>query len=171
MNAIEQKCYFYTYEVPNHSEVKNKILEAIASEGVFSLEVSDQKIFNSDWHLHANHNRPYVQHFYPVIEKHVQKLTETVGMPPNINLSLRNFWFQQYKEGDCHGWHIHGSAVFSNVYYVDLPDGAAKTSFKVDGKEFEIEVSEGQILTFPSCFLHCSKPNPTGVKTVISFNY
>ena len=60
--------------------------------------------------------------------------------------------------------------MFSNVYYVELPDGAAKTSFLVGGEELSVEVEEGCILSFPTTLLHCSKPNKGGRKTVVVAN-
>jgi uncharacterized protein YjlB len=171
MKQVIQNCPFYLYKVPNHIELKKKILKAIADAGIFSIGLPDQKIFNTDWHLPPNHNRPYFEHIHPVIQKHNAELIKTTGVPADSGLDLKNYWFQQYKEGDCHGWHIHGGAVFSNVYYVDLPNEAVKTTFKNGEETFEVPVEEGHILTFPACFLHCSKPNKADIKTVISFNY
>ena len=38
-------------------------------------------------------------------------------------------------------------------------------------KEFDIDVQEGDILTFPSSYLHCSKPNKSDfTKTIIGFD-
>ena len=90
--------------------------------------------------------------------------------PDNLR-TYNQVWYQQYKKGDYHGWHRHPNNTFSNVYYVSLPKNSASTSFRYSGKEFEINVKEGQILTFPSYLEHCSKPNPSDqIKTVISFN-
>jgi hypothetical protein len=171
MKQVPQSYPFYVYDVPNHTEVKQRILNGISSMGVHSLVEEDQRIANTDWHLSVNYLRPYYEELKNILSAHTQALNLEAKLPEAISLNLRNYWFQQYAEGDYHGWHIHENSIFSNVYYVNLPTGAAKTSFKVAGKEFEVEVAEGQILTFPSCFLHCSKPNQVGTKTVISFNY
>ena len=61
--------------------------------------------------------------------------------------------------------------MFSCVYYAALPEGASLTTFKLLGKEFSIEVKEGQVLVFPAPFLHCSKPNQSNAeKIVVAFN-
>jgi len=61
--------------------------------------------------------------------------------------------------------------LYSNIYYLDLPEGTSKTTFKFIDKEFEVDVEEGDILTFPGSMLHCSKPNTSEhTKTVIAFN-
>ena len=170
MKQIPQTCEFYLHDVPNHAEVKHQLLDGIRAMGTHSFIEGLDKISNTDWHLKPDCYRPYFQHLHPIVTPHLRTIGQRVGVPEGI-LNMSGYWFQQYLEGDYHGWHIHENSVFSNVYYVDLPEGASKTSFKLGGKEFEVPVKEGQILTFPSCFLHCSKPNSAGIKTIISFNY
>jgi hypothetical protein len=171
MKQIAQKCNFYLYKVDTHAEIKPKILSDIASMGVHSLIEHDQKISNSDWQLSRNYSRPYIQRIEGLISQHLAKLTQIANIPTNSSLNFNNYWFQQYAEGDYHDWHIHKNSTYSNVYYVDLPQGAAKTTFRFREEEFSVDVEEGYILTFPSSFLHCSKPNKASTKTIISFNY
>lgn len=171
MKRIPQPCEFYLYDVPNHAELKVKILEGIYTTGKHSVMNFVDKISNTDWHQSPSVLRPYFQHLHPVINVHIADLRHTIGLPDYTALDLTNYWFQQYEEGDHHQWHTHPNSTFSNVYYVDLPEGAVKTSFKFAGNEFEVDVKEGQILTFPACFLHCSKPNKKATKTVVAFNY
>jgi mannose-6-phosphate isomerase-like protein (cupin superfamily) len=172
MKEIPQTYPFYLYDVPIHSEIKSLILEGIKSMGTRSVTTAGQQISNTDWYLSERYPRPYFEYLKLVTDVHLNLIMQATDFcNADIELKLLNYWFQQYEESDRHSWHIHEYSVFSNVYYVDLPNGAAKTTFKVSGKEFEVEVAEGQILTFPSCFQHCSKPNKVGTKTVISFNY
>jgi hypothetical protein len=171
MKRIPQNCEFYLYDVPNHAELKETILKSISDMGVHSLFDSENKISNTDWHLNPNYERFYFQNIREIISTHLGNIMQTHSMPNGEVLGLLGYWFQQYEEGDYHKWHSHGNCMFSNVYYLDLPEKAVKTSFILAGKEFEVPVKEGQILTFPSCFIHCSKPNKVGTKTVVSFNY
>jgi hypothetical protein len=171
MKRIPQTCEFYLYDVPDHAELKEKILRGISDMGSHSLVEGQEKISNTDWHLGSGYDRPYFNHLIPLFNAHLTNVMDLSGVPKHTPLTLNNYWFQQYAEGDYHKWHIHQNSMFSNVYYVDLPEGASKTSFSFAGESFEVDVKEGQILTFPGCFLHCSKPNPVGVKTIISFNY
>ena len=61
--------------------------------------------------------------------------------------------------------------MFSNVYYAKLPNKEIKTSFRLHGEEFNFDVKEGQILTFPSCFQHMSPENTFDEsKVVVAFN-
>ena len=143
-------------------------MKSIASMGVHSLVDADQQLCNSDWHLSPTFNRPYFEDVKSVLTTHLDILNRATDMPKP--LSIGAYWFQQYAQGDYHTWHMHPNCVFSNVYYVDLPDGGSRTTFKVNNNTFDVPVNEGQILTFPSCFVHCSMPNKVGTKTVIAFN-
>jgi len=170
-------CCVYVSEVAGHMHFKSNILNSIKKYGCYGIYKGEkdlgQSIFNTDWHLSNafyNKNSEYTSIINNIIGEHTEALTHFLRYVDPI--SCENIWFQQYKRNDFHGWHRHERSVFSNVYYVDLPDNASKTSFRFLGKEFSIEVKEGQILTFPSFIEHCSKPNPSDkIKTVISFNY
>jgi hypothetical protein len=170
MQFIEQSFPFIITDVKKHNKIKPLILKDIESIGKHSLIEDDQKISNSDWYLPSNIERTYFSHITDTIFELRNNIVKQFNYStPSTNLQ---FWFQQYEKGDHHGWHVHFGCMFSNVYYVDLPEGASKTSLKVLDKEIEVDVKEGQILTFPSCFLHTSKPNKSEkVKTVIAVNF
>lgn len=163
-----QNVPFLISSVENHAEIKDKILDTISQMGVNPLTTPFENLTNTDWHLDPNIFRPYYSLASPVMNKIAAEVTKHFDYVEP--LTIINYWFQQYEAGDYHNWHVHCRSLFSNVYYVDLPDGAAKTSFKMVNTEFEIAVKEGDVLTFPSCFLHSSKPNTVGGKTVIAFN-
>lgn len=166
---IMQECPFVKISVSNHKELKPKILDAIGQMGTHSMFYQEQRISNSDWHLNPQTKRPYYEIVYPIIEKHIHSLKTSLNM--DYELIVTNYWFQQYEKKDCHPWHTHGACVFSSVYYVELPSDASKTKFRMLGKEFELDVMEGDILTFPSFYEHCSAPNNSNKrKTIVSFN-
>ena len=81
-----------------------------------------------------------------------------------------NSWFQQYEKNSYHEYHNHPQSNFTNVYFMELPDTNFKTVIKIENKEYEYSVKEGQLITFPAHLLHTSKPNGNERKTVISFN-
>jgi len=153
---------------PAHSDIKPRILEAIHVMGEFSYKGVNNSIFNTDWHLAANVVRPYFDVVRSTIAEHV----EAIRVDQKYDtVSVGSVWFQQYKKGDFHGWHNHSQCTFSSVYYVDLAGGTPKTSFLYNGVEFDVEVSEGDILTFPSYLAHKSGVNASeNIKTVIAFN-
>jgi hypothetical protein len=159
---------FFIKTIENHTHLKPKILESIKEMGTHKINVPGENIFNSDWYLSRDFVRPYTDLVMPIMLNTVEEISVYFGYKQH--LFLRNWWFQQYAVGDHHDWHIHEDTLFSSIYYVDLPNGTAKTTFRAAGKEFEMCAEEGDVLTFPSFFEHCSRPNKVGLKTVISFN-
>ncbi len=150
-----------------HHQIKQKILDAILSMGIHSNIECGQKISNTDWHLSPNTKRPYWEIIASLLEQHHSSIEGNFTTGKKIQ--TRNYWFQQYGLNDFHEWHLHDSA-FSNIYYVELPYGSA-TTFRSTAGEFTINVEEGDLITFPSIFEHCSKPNKNNeTKTVIAYN-
>lgn len=170
MNIITQKLELLTFDVENHSDIKQPILNAISSMGLHSNIDNNQSISNTDWHLNGNVYRPYFDYIDPIIKNISKEIQLMLQIPEQIQLI--NYWFQQYKKDDFHTWHIHGGCNFSCVYYVNLNDDNAKTTFRLlNGSEFTVDVKEGNILIFPSYLPHTSKSNNSDVvKTVIAFN-
>ena len=161
---------FLLYEVKNHLEIKNKILNTINEMGCYSYINKNQQISNSDWQLTRDFKRPYLEFVLNIFKDVVFYVNEKFEYTEEP-VQVINYWFQQYNYGDYHTWHKHSDGILSCVYYVNLTDDNSKTSFKLFDKEFEIEVKEGTVLIFPSFLNHCSKPNKSkNKKTVISFN-
>ena len=162
-------CQLFISDVNKHLIFKKWFIDYLSKSIIFSSsDRNEGSIFNSDFFIPTFHNE-YHNIVFPIINDHTLSLSSFLGYV-NKPLQIENFWFQQYKKGDSHTWHRHGS-IFSNVYYVDLPEDSSKTSFRFRGEEFEVDVKEGQILTFPSYLEHCSKPNLSDkIKTVIAFN-
>lgn len=146
--------------------LKQDILDAITQKGKYSMEVADQKISNTDWHLRPEHARPYWDIVLPAISDPLMEFAADLEGRLNID----NYWFQQYETGDYHGWHRHANSMFNCVYFVELPTPQAATKFKFNGEEFTVPVSEGDLLVFPSYLLHQSAPSSEGRKTVVAIN-
>ena len=154
----------YLSTVDNHSSIKESILEQIASMGDHRFG----NISNTDWHLSTETNRPYYDIVKPLIDKHNEEIRTLLGYN---TISMENYWFQQYKTGDFHEWHVHNKCLFSNIYFVNLTGDNPKTRFGYLGEEFYVPVEEGTILTFPSYLHHRSPENTSSEKkTVISWN-
>ena len=167
MEIIDKGVPFIINEAEDHHNIKQLILHQIDEMGKYSFRNNIQSISNTDWHLPPNAKRYYFNTFNTLFNKTNIKLSKVL----NMELKLLNYWFQQYEYMDYHNWHVHGDCMFSNIYYLELPKESSKTTFRIMKNEFEIDVKEGQILTFPSCFEHCSKPNFSNErKTVISYN-
>ena len=101
-----------------------------------------------DWDLSANPHRPWVKIFLPVFLENLQEIIISLGY---LKLNIKNVWYQQYLEGDTHGWHIHGEH-FTGVYYLEFPEGCSKTEIvsPYDLKVTKIDVVEGDFVIFPA---------------------
>lgn len=163
--------YFFVYDVENHLQIKDKILNAIDTEPLKPASSCNEKIFNTNYSKRVQ-NTSSNQHLNNIFMDVMKKHSEEIGKVLNYDcINIRNYWYQQYKYNDYHGWHVHGGVLFSNIYYVDLKNESSGTTFEFLDKEFDIEVKEGQILTFPAFLRHCSKPNKSyDTKTVFVFN-
>jgi hypothetical protein len=183
VRSADVSCNILMTKVPNHDYIKQeflKLLENIPIIGVDDRHLKkninklplSQKISNTDFFYSNHKNSAYLKYrdlVSPIFDRHNQKITEYLqyGYP----ILTANMWFQQYSKNDYHGWHRHCDCIFSNVYYVDLSSNSSRTTFRHNGTEFELDVEEGMIITFPSFLEHCSKPNMSDyTKTVISFN-
>lgn len=159
---------FFVTKVSNHTQAKKAILEAIEQQGCYGFKNDAQQISNTDWHLSPTFNRPYMNIAGSILAGHLELLKTNYGYD---SVSLKNYWFQQYKKGDYHSEHTHPSCSFSSIYYVDFGKDSPRTNFIYKGKTFSFEVEEGNIISFPSFLIHFSPENQSKhVKTVISFN-
>ena len=173
MEMIKREFPFLLFDVNGHNQIKPILIDLINLTDSSPISNAPQEqISNSDWNNINCKQRPYLNAAMSIFSGVIQQIPDALAyndLPIDGEVSM---WFQQYKTGDYHGWHLHGRAAFSSVYYLDLPDGASFTSFRSMGEEFDVPVAEGQILVFPSCFEHCSKPNKSKkTKTVIAANF
>jgi hypothetical protein len=162
---------FIKFRVEQHYDIKQALLDKITSMGIYSLIDKNQSISNTDYHLNESmyYNRQYTKLFAPILSSNFNKLKNYFKMTEDIIQG--KLWFQQYKKLDYHNWHIHPWSNLSGVYYLDLPNGASKTTFRIGETEFQVDVSEGDILIWPAWIPHTSKPNQSEhTKTVIAFN-
>ena len=83
-----------------------------------------------------------------------------------------SIWFQVYAKNDFHITHTHPQCNFSNVLYIELPDNNLTTNiYDLSDNKIDINIEEGNIVTFPSFYRHNSPKNTTDKsKIVISFN-
>jgi hypothetical protein len=165
-SALLRKLVFIS-KVGDFAARKYKILETIDSMAEKPLfDAPGQWTFNTDWDS-RNDIRPYHDTFLPPVMQHSENLMRSLG---GEGFQIKNYWFQQYRKGDYHNWHSHPGCMFSSVFYIELPEGTA-TKFKIYGEEHELDVQEGDIVSFPSALFHASLPNQSNHrKTIISFN-
>ena len=102
----------------------------------------------------------------------MENLQEVIASIGYAKAVIKNVWYQQYLEGDTHGWHIHGQH-YTGVYYLEFPEGCSKTEIcsPFDLTKKQIDVVEGDFIVFPAHCIHRGLPNKKIRKTIVSFNF
>ena len=174
MTLIEFKTYLFHSNIERHKEIKNQLLDLFKTnkESLYDREKGqNDNIHSLDWNNSKNTSRKWVQLFYPILQKKLNEMIEPSGLS---KCTIYDVWFQQYKKEGTHGWHTHGSN-YTGVYYLNLHKDNPSTEILLPTdplKKRTIEVNEGDIIIFPSYFIHRSPLNKsTNSKTIISFNF
>lgn len=158
----------------NHNAIKDELLRLIdKTNSEFSQH--DGESITTDWYVsnqgadRSDYFDLFLKHFQPVLNDYMNNI---VGYP-DCPWFVSGKWFQQYKTGGTHNWHIHAHCAYSCVYYLEHPkDGPGTEFIKPFFKlPFTIYPNEGDLLIFPSIWKHRSPPNNShSRKTVIAFN-
>ena len=160
-------------KIKEHLEIKNSILSEIEKSSDGDLEQKDpfytDSISKLDWNISDKLDRPWLKIFLPVFIKNLQEVLDNLGY---FKAVIKNVWYQQYLEGDTHGWHIHDDH-FTGVYYLEFPEGCSQTEVvsPYDFKAVKINATEGDFIVFPSHYIHRGLPNTKKRKTIISYNF
>jgi hypothetical protein len=167
---------FYTIgPLLNHNEIKQQVLDSLDHAQTDTLVMHDSYYNDSvnklDWSQAQDFSRPWVKLLKPHIEDYLNKLAVALGYQSSI---IDEFWFQQYVNGDMHGWHTHGSN-FTGVYYLELDNNSPKTEIiepSKQNKKIVLDVKEGDIVMFPSYTIHRAPVINNDIrKTIVSFNF
>ena len=160
-------------KIKNHFKIKDKILSEIDKCDDDDLNAVDSyhtdSISKLDWNKSSDTERPWVKIF---LSEFCEDVKEIVSSMCYNRINIKQMWYQQYLEGDTHGWHIHGQH-YTGVYYLEFPEGCSQTeivspyNFKVK----KIDVVEGDFIVFPSHYIHRGLPNTKKRKTIISYNF
>ena len=173
-----KKFFIYTPVIvdsfPLHKRIKKGLLKALAdSKGDpyknITSTMSDD-LSKTDWPLSGDFSRPWVKKYGPMIKKFLSKHALHLGYR---KLDISRLWFQQYKQQQTHGWHGH-ARNYTGAYYVELPKNSEPTQILFPqnlDKTFSVNVKEGDMILFPSYFIHRSPPLKNNKrKTIISWN-
>ena len=152
--------YFLT-KLKNYEDINKHYLNKINKGPVHSYG----SIYNTDWHIQSHINYSY---FINEIKEHLDEMVKFLSVK---ECEMHNIWFQQYKKYSSHEWHTHGKANYTNVYYLELGKNKTQIRDPFTKKTININVSTGDLLSFPAFLLHTSPPlKKQYTKTVFSFN-
>ena len=157
--------------IKNHFKIKNEILSEIDKCNDDNLNAVDSyhtdSISKLDWNKSSDTERPWVKIFLPEFCEDVKEIISSMCYN---RINIKQMWYQQYLEGDTHGWHIHGQH-YTGVYYLEFPDGCSKTEVcsPYNLKTKQIDAVEGDLIVFPAHFIHRGLPNKKIRKTIVSF--
>ena len=178
-----EECICQT-DLDGHFRIKKTVLDYIDDIKIVGndpdqtasdrLEQNDDyhnhRVSKLDWAVSTDFERPWVKEFLPYFIVTIGKILPENGY---LGMDMKQIWFQQYLEGDRHGWHIHGDH-YTGVYYLEYPKSAAKTqicspynlrSQKIEG------VEEGDMIIFPAHWIHRGLKNGKDRKTIVSYNF
>ena len=160
-------------KVEKHSLIRDKILKEISYTQDGSLNAKDRyfndRISKLDWDYCRDFSRPWTKIFVPEFIETVEPMIASMGY---TSIRIIDMWYQQYMEGDTHGWHVHGQH-FTGVYYLEHPEGCSKTEIcsPFDLKSQTVDIVEGDCIVFPAHWIHRGQPNTGNRKTIVSFNF
>tara|TARA_B000000557_G_scaffold161107_1_gene130695 strand:- start:40 stop:651 length:612 start_codon:yes stop_codon:yes gene_type:complete len=160
-------------KIKEHLEIRDSILSEIDKSSDGDLEKKDSfytdSISKLDWNMSDKLNRPWLKIFLPAFTKNLQEIIANLGY---FRAVVNDVWYQQYLEGDTHGWHIHDDH-FTGVYYLEFPEGCSQTEVisPYNMKAVKINATEGDFVVFPSHYIHRGLPNTKKRKTIISYNF
>jgi hypothetical protein len=160
---------YYKRPVESHRLFKEDILKAISTTpSLYNTTPIENHL--TDYHISTSLKRDYDQLVMPAIIEHTKSFENHYKFG---GTQLVSMWFQQYHASGFHDWHVHPGCHFTNVYFIELSDSSLTTQIRnpFDNHDIiDVNVVEGDILTFPSFFYHRAPTVTTDKKTIISFN-
>jgi len=149
------------YSIDNWEEKKSKILS----------QLDDKFTDYGDYEL-----PPYERVVTESIKDELMDFSGYLDFP----LVIMAMWYERSKRSHCHPVHNHGGAGFSAVMYVEFNPEVHRSTvlyspynnpFTGALMSYAPNVKEGDIIFFPSSFLHEARPNESDeTRTIVSFN-
>lgn len=161
------KEYFFQRTIADHDVIKNKLLPLIKTSPQLLVNES-QGYFATDYVVSLELVRDWYEVAYPIIHEHLHFFQTNYNF---TGTEIKSLWFQDYPINGFHVPHVHPSCHFTNVWYLNFPSKSATTQIfdPITKNVIDVDVNEGDILTFPSFIMHESA-KVDQEKTIISFN-
>lgn len=140
----------WIHKFDNHHLVKGELMRRFEKTPFESTtnDIDGTNISKTDYfleeedHFYYDFLRPYLNPFFSEVCNHYFV----------SEIERNGIWYQTYKKGGYHGWHLHPECNISCVYCVDLPDPTYSTEFFDTNSrtKFSKNAVEGDIIVFPS---------------------
>ena len=154
----------------SHAEMKPVLMDLLKVTKCHSINNEMEIVSRTDMDFRSE-DRDWIAPLIHTVAPHMDAMCQQMMMG---TWNISSAWFFEYHKGEYAQWHVHPNCMWTNVYYLDMPEGSPRTTMlsMPDGVELEIcNIEEGMILSFPSTMIHCSRPNISDKpKTVIAFN-
>ena len=160
---------FFTATVDDWSEHKDDILSSL------DLEDGDGHLTDYFKYYQAGEIAPYTERMFEILDPAIKDFNELYP----FDFQIFNMWAQKYTRGGYHPPHNHGALGYSAIFYASLESDHQPTSFfapfvdfiEGDVIEYVPEVSEGDIVFFPSVLTHqCKAVKSDSERVIFSFN-
>ena len=152
-------------KIKNFNEINFKLLSLIDKIPNNPLVECNDNITHTDFNLPKSFKREYLEYFFECIKPYFVDMCSKLHTK---RIEISNAWFQQYTKNSIHQWHTHPNTNFTNVYFVELPSKSLATEIF---NHPNLDLNEGDLLTFPAYYYHRSPINLSKErKTIISFN-
>lgn len=158
----------------DHIFLKKELLDAINEQVSDSVKQHDDyysdTVSRLDWNRKNDQSRKWIKILFKPLRNFFEDEISKLGLQ---GVGISALWFQQYNKNDQHGWHVHGDN-FTGVYYLELDESSPRTQIiePVSKKLIEVEAKEGDIVIFPSVYIHrAPKVLSDKRKTIVSFNF
>ena len=162
------KSYILVQKIKEHNQIKDDLLCMMYKMPDKKTTTDFESIKKTDYYLPKEHTRDYGDLFLKTIQPYNDNIKNFYNAEEHW---IINYWFQQYQDTDYHNWHVHPTTLLSNVYYVELENKNSTVFYdNVTKQEYQFELEEGDLITFPSLLPHRSQVNTNGRKTIISYN-
>jgi len=170
MKFYNLKSFYIISDIKEHLDNKILLLSLINTTKSSFIKEHGDFVTKTDWEF-QNEKREYLDKFYNMIKPYMNQMAHKLKCN---EWNISSGWFQLYSKQSKHGWHLHTNTNYTNIYYLNLPNDKLKTQlYDIRDEKIidEIEVNEGQLLTFPANIIHRSPENYSDeLKVIISFN-
>lgn len=160
---------YYKFHIDGYENFKQELIESINNSWSIGIHSDQDNITRSDWGNEDKvFRKEWSQIFFHYTYDQISDIYKSIGYN---KFNVNSIWFQEYGAGSNHGWHTHGGANFSNVFFLNFSKENPPTEFLFHNEIIKADVSEGDLIIFPGHIIHRSPSNDSEKsRLVVVFN-